>query len=104
MRNVALVLLSATALLGQSSGIQGVITDPTTAAVPDVKVSVTNIETGVTTTASTNEHGFYSVPFLQTGNYKISADKAGFSPIHRDNLKLNVDQIARVDFSLKIGA
>jgi hypothetical protein len=91
-------------LFAQSSGIQGVVTDPTAAAVPDVKITVTNVDTGVIINATTNEHGFYSVPFLQTGNYKINAEKTGFSPVSRDILKLNVDQIARVDFSLKVGA
>ena len=105
MRNSwVFLLLSSAALFSQSSGIQGVVSDPSAAPVPGVKVSVTNVDTGVAVTAATNEQGFYTAPFLPTGTYRITAEKAGFSPVSRDNLRLNVDQIARVDFSLKIGA
>jgi hypothetical protein len=95
--------ISCVALWAQSSGIQGVITDPSAAPVPDVAVTVTNVATGVVNTVQTNERGFYSAPFLPNGAYRVAAEKAGFSPISRDNLVLNVDQIARVDFSLTIG-
>jgi hypothetical protein len=87
----------------QMAGIQGVITDPAQASVPGVAVRVTNIATGVQTTARTNEQGFYTLPFLQPGTYRIEAEQAGFSPVTRDNLVLNVDQVARVDFSLRVG-
>jgi hypothetical protein len=99
-----LFLVSCALLVGQNSAIQGLITDPTDAPVPDVGVTITNTATGVVTTARTNERGFYSAPFLPTGTYTIAAQKQGFSPISRDNLVLNVDQVARVDFALKIGA
>ncbi len=104
-RSLQVIVLSAfcSVLLAQNSGIQGVVTDPAGASVPDVTVTVTNVETGVVTTLRTNELGYYSAPFLPGGVYKIAAEKAGFSPVSRENLTLNVDQIARVDFSLKIG-
>ena len=100
---ISLLILSAAAL-AQNSGIQGVITDPTEASVPDVTVTITNVATGVVTTVQTNERGFYSAPFLPIGTYRIGVEKTGFSPVSRDNLKLNVDQVARVDFTLRIGA
>jgi len=101
---LALLGFAACAVLfGQNSGIQGVITDPTAAGVPDVAVTITNVATGVASTVRTNERGFYSAPFLPTGTYRIAAEKAGFSPVSRDNLKLDVDQTARVDFMLKLG-
>ncbi|MCL4402636.1 MAG: TonB-dependent receptor [Acidobacteria bacterium] len=101
---VPVLLISLCAVMSaQNSGIQGVVTDPTGAAVPDVTVTVLNAGTGVTTNVRTNMSGFYSAPFLPGGVYKVAAEKAGFSPVSRDNLTLNVDQIARVDFSLKMG-
>ncbi|MBI3681931.1 MAG: carboxypeptidase regulatory-like domain-containing protein [Acidobacteria bacterium] len=99
---VAFIFFSA-ALLAQNSGIQGVVTDPSAAPVPQVHITITNVATGVTTAVQTNERGFYSAPFLPTGTYRIMAERSGFSPVSRDNLKLDVDQIARVDFALKIG-
>lgn len=101
--SLTLFLVFCVGLLAQNSGIQGVVTDATGASVPDVTVTVTNVGTGVAATLRTNERGFYSAPFLPSGIYKVAAEKAAFSPVSRDNLTLNVDQIARVDFSLKIG-
>ncbi len=89
--------------LGQNSGIQGVVSDPAGAVVPEVSIAVTNMATGVANTAKTNERGFYSVPFLAPGGYRIEARKEGFAPVIRDHLMLDVDQIARVDFTLRIG-
>jgi hypothetical protein len=96
--------IGTAAILAQTSGIQGVITDPTQAAIPGATVRVVNTATGVQYTARTNEQGFYTVPFLQPGTYRIEAERAGFSPVTRENLVLNVDQVARVDFSMRVGA
>jgi len=96
-------LLVAVAVYAQNSGIQGVITDPTGALVPEVAITVTNVDTGIRAAARTNERGFYSVPFLPAGTYRIEAVKTGFASLTRDNLKLDVDQTARVDFTLRLG-
>ncbi len=110
MKRSALILLALVLAAmggvcwGQNSGIQGVVTDPSGAQVPEVSITVINVATGVANTARTNERGFYSVPFLAPGNYRIEALKSGFASVTRENLTLNVDQIARVDFALRLGA
>jgi hypothetical protein len=71
--------------------------------VPDASVTLTNTATGVVNTARTNERGFYSVPFLPPAFYKVEAAKAGFATVTRENLKLDVDQTARIDFVLRLG-
>ncbi len=98
------IFLAACTLLAQTSGIQGVVSDPSGAAVPEVTVRVTNVATGVTSTVKSNETGRYSAPFLPQGTYRLVAERTGFSAVTRDNLKLDVDQIARVDFELKLGS
>ena len=97
------LLLTGSLAFAQNSGIQGVITDPSGANVPDAAIAVTNVDTGVAFPARTNERGFYSVPFLPTGTYKVEASKTGFAPVTRENLKLDVDQTARLDFTLRLG-
>jgi hypothetical protein len=99
-----LFFLAAAAALAQNSGIQGVVTDPTSAPVPAARISVTNLATGILTTVTTNQTGFYTAPFLPVGTYRVVAEKEGFSSITRDNLKLDVDQTARLDFQLRLGA
>jgi hypothetical protein len=102
-RTLCLICLSTLSLVAQNSAIQGVIIDPSGAPVPDVAVSISNKATGVVSSAKTNQRGFYSVPLLPNGTYRVAAAKSGFSPISRDHLVLNVDQTARVDFSLTLG-
>jgi hypothetical protein len=104
MRLWGLFPLCAAVLWARSSGIQGVVTDPSAAPIPAVKVTVTNVATGVSVTTTTNDSGSYKAPFQPPGVYRITAGKSGFSTVSRDNLTLNVDQIARVDLNLKIGA
>jgi hypothetical protein len=88
----------------QQATIQGVVTDQTNAVVPGVKVTATNVATGVSQSVQTNTEGFYSIPFLLPGTYKVEAAAAGFAPVTRENLKLDVNRTAAVDFTLKLGA
>jgi hypothetical protein len=97
------ILVSGVAF-AQNSGIQGIISDQAGAAVPGATVTVTNVATGVANGAQTNGVGSYTVPFLSTGTYMIEAVKSGFAPVTRENLKLDVGQIARVDLALRVGA
>lgn len=104
MRRVSYAVgLLAVGLWAQSSGIQGLVTDPTGAPVPDAVVTITNTGTGVTTVVRTNERGLYAAPFLPPAFYNIRVEKEGFSPVTRERLKVDVDQLARADFDLKIG-
>ena len=83
----------------QNSGIQGVVSDGSGGVIPGATVTAANTATGVEYTAESNETGFYSVPFLSPGTYDVSAASEGFARSTRENLKLDVQQIARVDFA-----
>ena len=102
IRVCLLLLAVAIPMAAQNSGIQGVVTDPSGAPVPDASITITNVATGVVTTVKTNEQGFYTAPFLPQGNYRIEANKAGFARMSREKLVLDVWQVARVDFELKL--
>ena len=95
---------SINGLLAQTASIRGAVTDQSHAAMPGVSVKITNVATGVAQSVETNEQGSYFVPFLTPGTYRVEAFKAGFSSLTRDNLKLDVEQTARVDFVLDVGA
>src|SRR6266849_8057240 len=103
-RLFSILLLAGLPAAAQNSTIQGIVTDESKAVMPGVQISVANVATGVGATALTNSSGFYSVPFLTPGAYKLQASMTGFASITRDNLQLDVDQTARVDFTLKVGA
>ncbi len=88
--------------LAQDSGIQGVVTDASQAVVPGAEVTVTYPATGASRTAVSNDVGFYSVPLLRVGTYRVNCSLSGFST-QETEIRLQVGQIARVDFELEVG-
>ena len=100
---LALLFCLQAPLFSQVGGIRGEVADPSGAVIPDVNVTVTNVASGVVQKATTNESGIYVVPFLNPGTYRVEAAKQGFTTMTRDNLKLDVEQVAKVDFTLTVG-
>ena len=89
--------------IAQTAEITGRITDPSGAIIPGADVSVTNLETGMKRSTSSNDEGYYTLPLLQPGNYTVLAQKAGFKSASRPNVWLVVQQVARIDFLLEVG-
>jgi hypothetical protein len=84
--------------------IVGTVTDPSTAAIPGVKLEVRNAATGAVYTAETNETGQYSAPNLPAGPYIITFEANGFKKLVRSNLEVRVADTLRVDVRLEVGA
>jgi hypothetical protein len=100
-----LALASANVVFAQATAqLAGIVTDNTGASVPDVEITVTSIATGVERKVTTNESGSYTLPFLPPGEYRITLQKQGFQKISRDNVRLEVNQTARIDFALTVGS
>src|ERR1051326_2873363 len=62
------------------STISGAVTDQTGAAIPNTKIAVTEIRTGVRTPSTTDATGTYTIPFLPPGEYQLTAEAPGFRP------------------------
>jgi len=104
-RNLCVLsVLGVAACWGQNSSIQGIVSDESQAVVAGASVTAVNEDTGVKTSVRTNDSGYYSVVFLRAGNYRVEAQAAGFAAAVRERLKVDVQQVARLDFSLKVGA
>jgi Carboxypeptidase regulatory-like domain len=102
---VLLTLLSPTCLYGQNVNgtIVGTVVDSTNAAVPDAGVTITNVDTAVNRVVQTDSNGYYSVPDLPPGNYKVSVQKSGFATAEHTSITLFADSTERVDVSLSPG-
>lgn len=100
-----LALLCGLPAAAQTSGeITGVVTDTSGAAVSGATVTVTNAATGAMRQVTTNDEGVYNFPSLQPGAYKLRVEQQGFKAAVRDNIELQVQQVARIDISLEVGA
>src|SRR5438105_3106204 len=95
--------LSVRVVSAQTFGeITGEVKDPSGAIVPGAPVTATNIATNAVRSTVTNEAGIYSFPSLVPGMYSVKVELPGFQPVTR-NLELQVQQAARVDFTLAVG-
>src|ERR1700691_4385783 len=84
--------------------IAGTITDATGAVIPGVQVTVTNTATQVSRKTNTNADGYYQILALPIGNYKVTAEHAGFSTVASNEYKLLISQALRVDIKMEVGA
>jgi hypothetical protein len=99
---LAFVALSFT-VKAQDATIVGTITDPSGASVPNVKVTLTNTETGLSRTATTSDSGQYVFPELKIGHYEAKAEAAGFKTAEQKGIVLQVGDRSRIDFQMQIG-
>ncbi|MGH9838126.1 MAG: TonB-dependent receptor domain-containing protein, partial [Blastocatellia bacterium] len=100
----ALSLACAAFAQQETATITGEVKDAAGAVVPGAQITITNVETNVALKSETNEQGVYTVTSLRPGPYSISVEKAGFKKTVRSGVTLQVNQVARIDVSLQIGA
>jgi len=82
----------------------GTVTDQSGAVVPNVKVTVTETQTGVAHSTLTNETGNYIVPNPPPGVYAVTVEAPGFKKETRKDIDLLVDTNTRIDAQLTPGA
>ncbi|MBM3734563.1 MAG: TonB-dependent receptor [Acidobacteria bacterium] len=104
LRPLAIVFAVRALAQTPNAQITGLVTDPTGAVMAGVKVTVTDVDRRQDRATETNESGSYRVLFLGPGNYRVSLEKSGFKPVVRPGVTLAVDQVARLDFALEVGA
>jgi hypothetical protein len=98
------VLAASLFAVGSTGTIIGTVTDSSGGVIPQAHVTVRSQATNAIRAVETNGEGDYSVPLLPPGLYRVSAERQGFRrSVYRD-VTLDVDQTARVDFTLSIGA
>jgi len=88
----------------QQATIVGTVTDPSGAVVPNVNVTITNTDTGLSKVYPTNDAGQYVAPDLQIGHYDVKAQASGFKLAEQKSIVLTVGDRIRVDFQMQMGA
>src|SRR5579862_3660358 len=100
------LLLAALGAAAQSDRgtITGTVTDPAGAVIAGAPVEARNAQTGAVYQAATSNTGNYTVAQLPAGTYELTVTVPGFKKYTRQNLDIEVAQIARVDVPLEVGA
>jgi hypothetical protein len=102
---LAMLLASASLWAQQDRGtFTGEVRDATGAVIPNVRVTVTNVNTNASYETRTGQAGQYTVPNLPIGDYRIRFEADGFKATIREGLTLNVAQVARIDANMQIGS
>src|SRR5690349_14969623 len=86
-------ILAATSFAQSQIGgasLNGTVTDPSGASVPNAKVTAANTATGLTRTTQTSDAGFYTFTGLPVGAYDVTVDAQGFKTAKRTGLPLQV--------------
>ncbi len=99
-------LLAASAAFSQTTtgSVTGTVTDPSGAVIPNAEVVAVNTATGVQTPVKSNNAGVYSIRFLPIGTYTIEVTSQGFSKETVPQFALEINQTAKVDAHLTVGA
>src|SRR5262249_39150782 len=105
-QTLALTLLQCFALpmSAQTFGeITGTVTDPTGGVAIGAAITVRNVATNQVRRAQTNDTGNYTVSFLIPGTYDVQVATAGFKPVTRSGVDLQVGAVQRINFVLEVG-
>ncbi len=97
----ALFAGSAFAQTTTTGSIEGVVTDSTGAAVPGVTVIATR-QGGRTTSATTNEEGFFRISNVEPGMYTVSVEAVkGFAKFEQADVPVNLSRTSTVTVQLR---
>src|SRR5438128_7067409 len=101
---LSLFLFSSTTVLAQSTAmLQGTVTDPKGAAVPNASVVVRNKATSSERTTQTDTEGNYQVAALPAGTYSVEVRLRGFKTKMADQLAIEVARTVVQNFQLEVG-
>ena len=101
---IAVLLTCATAAAQTNTGqISGTIKDTSGGVLPGVTVTVTNVNTAISATATTDDRGVFVVTGLAVGTYKVAAELQGFRRAEKSGFEVTPDGRISADFNLGVG-
>jgi hypothetical protein len=83
--------------------ITGTVVDASGSVVSGIRVTATNVETNIQTTAVSNEAGVYTLAQIKEGEYILRAQGAGFKEFVAEKIVLLARDYRRVDIRLEVG-
>jgi Carboxypeptidase regulatory-like domain/TonB dependent receptor len=100
-----LIVLLCGQLAGQevTATINGLVTDPSGAAIVGAKLTAKDLDRGTASQTTTNGDGLYGFQRLPIGRYEMRVEQSGFQSMMQSDIVLQLNQNARIDFSLKVG-
>jgi len=100
---LVLVFASVSGARAEVGGkITGAVKDQTGSVIPGATVVVTNTQTGVKLTATTDQDGVFTFPVLSVGQYQIDVTSDAFKSYRKTGLVIDIDSAMVVDVTLQV--
>ncbi len=87
-----------------TAGITGTVEDSAGAALNGATVTASDTQRGTSSTTTTSSGGIYNFNNLPIGTYQLSAEAPGFDTVAQAPITLVLNERARLDFKMKVGA
>src|SRR6266540_155993 len=81
--------------------LNGTVLDPNGAAVVKATITLRQVDTNQSYTATSNDAGYYVVPNLQPGKYELTVVYTGFAKYTQTGIEVTVGQTATINVTLK---
>lgn len=101
------VLICAGSAVAQMAGtgtIEGSVTDPSGAVIPNATIKAVNTATGAVTIRASSKSGLYNLSPLTPGDYSLDVTAAGFENLERANVHVDGMQVLALDLKMDVGA
>jgi hypothetical protein len=84
--------------------LSGIVRDASGGVVPGADITVTNQSSGAQRKTLTNNEGYFNIPLLPVGTYKLTAVAQGFATYQATDIALSTSDSRTVDITLKMGS
>lgn len=84
--------------------VLGTVKDSNGAALPGVTVTLKNVDTGIAVNVQSDGDGNFQLTNVRIGNYRVTAEKQGFSTAVAERINVAVNARQRVDLTMQLGA
>lgn len=85
------------------SNLTGIVRDGSGAGVPEVAIKLTNVETGISRSETSDASGFYRFTLVDRGTYRMEAERQGFKRYTQAGVELLTGETTTIDITLALG-
>ncbi len=95
---------AASAQISGTGSIQGTVTDPSGAVLPNAEVTIVEDATQVKHAGKSDGKGFYNFPNINIGTYTLTAAATGFQGYKRPKIVLDVGSSIGINVTMTVGS
>jgi len=85
------------------TSLRGTVSDQSGAVIPGAKVTLTNVDTGISRVTNSGSDGVYELLQVLPARYRLSVEAPGFRKYVRENIELLVNTPSTVNVVLEVG-